>query len=56
MMSSLAAGGGALADALIDRAIDGRRILYDARGDRAGFTVRPVLWPGSTRVRLTLNW
>jgi hypothetical protein len=55
-MSSLAAGGGALAGAGIDRAIVGRRLLYAAPGARAGLRVRPILSPESSGVRLTLNW
>jgi hypothetical protein len=55
-MSSVAAAGGALAGAGIDRAIDGRRLLYVAPAARAGLRVRPMLSPASSGVRLTLNW
>lgn len=55
-LSALAAGGGALAGAGIDRAIDGRRTLYAAPGARAGITVRPIFSPASSGVRLTVQW
>ena len=55
-LSAMAAGGGALAGAGIDRAIDGRRTLYAAPGSRAGLSVRPMLSQTSSGVRLALKW
>jgi hypothetical protein len=53
--TALAAAGGALVGAGIDRAIDGRRTLYAAPGGTS-VRVRPLAAPGRIGVSVRAGW